>query len=170
MFTKNQLKAILLAGGHGTRGRPYTEFFPKALFPINGRPVIDHIVRYLSHFSIINEIIIICEFDNFGRQIINYFEGKELIIKKKLLFIEDKKTGTGGALLEAEKYLLNEPYFLTWFADNLCALDIKKFVTEYEKIRIKDQDIIGMVVTRKMRYEETGRVLLCQGRKGIRIT
>ena len=157
------MKAILLAGGHGTRGRPFTEFIPKALFPINGRPVIDHIVRYLSHSPKINEIIIICEFDNFGRQIINYFEGKEFILKKKIIFIEDKKTGTGGALLEVQKYLLNESFFLTWFADNLCALDINRLVAEYEKIRMQDREITGIVVTRNMRYEETGRVMLCQG-------
>jgi mannose-1-phosphate guanylyltransferase len=156
------LKAVLLAGGHGTRGRPFTEFIPKALFPINGRPVIDYIVRYLSHSRKINEIVIICEFDNFGRQIINYFEGKEFILKKKIIFIEDKKTGTGGALLEAQKYLVNEPFFLTWFADNLCALDINKLVTEYEKVRMQDKEVTGLVVTRNMRYEETGRVMLCQ--------
>jgi choline kinase len=69
-----KLKAILLAGGRGTRAKPFTEYFPKAMFPLNGRPIIDYIVRYLAQFSQINEIIIVCDFDNFGKQIINYFE------------------------------------------------------------------------------------------------
>ena len=48
------MKAVILAGGKGTRGKPYTEFFPKAMTPINGRPIIDYIVKYskLSDYTI----------------------------------------------------------------------------------------------------------------------
>ena len=63
------MKAIILAGGKGTRGKPYTEFFPKAMTPINGKPVIDYVIRYLQKFSFIKEIIIISDFTGLGGQI-----------------------------------------------------------------------------------------------------
>ncbi len=51
------MKAVILAGGKGTRGKPYTEYFPKAMTPINGKPLIDYIVKYLKSFSFVKEII-----------------------------------------------------------------------------------------------------------------
>ena len=85
------MKAILLAGGLGTKAKPFTDYCPKALIPVNGQPVIDHIVRHLSGFTLISEIIIVCEFDSFGKQIMNNFEGKDEIIDKKITFIEHEK-------------------------------------------------------------------------------
>ena len=67
------MKAVILAGGKGTRGKPYTEYFPKAMTPINGKPMIDYIVKYLKSFSFVNEIIIISDFNGLGGQIKNYY-------------------------------------------------------------------------------------------------
>jgi mannose-1-phosphate guanylyltransferase len=49
------LKAILLAGGHGVRAKPFTDYLPKALIPVDGRPVIDYVVRYLAKFPEISD-------------------------------------------------------------------------------------------------------------------
>lgn len=156
-----KLKAVLLAGGYGTRAKPFTDYFPKAMFPLDGRPVIDHIVRFLAHFSSISEIIIVCDFDSFGKQIINYFEGKDCLVGKSIKFVEDKKKGTGGSLLEVEKHIGQDEYFLVWFADNLTALKIDHMIQEYNLISAKDRGaIIGMIAVRKKRREETGRVIL----------
>ena len=70
------MKAVILAGGKGTRGKPYTEYFPKAMSPINGKPLIDYVVKYLKSFSFIKEIIIISDFIGLGGQIKNYYENK----------------------------------------------------------------------------------------------
>jgi mannose-1-phosphate guanylyltransferase len=156
-----KLKAVLLAGGYGTRAKPFTDYFPKAMFPLDGRPVIDHIVRFLAHFSSISEIIIVCDFDSFGKQIINYFEGKDCLVGKSIKFVEDKKKGTGGSLLEVEKHIGQDEYFLVWFADNLSALKIDHMIQEYNLLSTKDRGaIIGMIAVRKKRREETGRVIL----------
>ena len=127
--SRNGLNAVLLAGGYGTRARPFTYHIPKAMIPIDGKPSIDYIVRYLAKFSQVSGLFIICEFDGFGKQIINYFEGKKSIIGKPLTFIEDKKNGTGGALITIEKYVGEDGCFLVWFADNLCALRINNLYT-----------------------------------------
>jgi len=67
------VKDVILAGGKGTSGKPYTECFPKAMTPINGKPLIDHVVRYLKSFKFIDEVIIISDFSGMGEQIKNYF-------------------------------------------------------------------------------------------------
>src|SRR5215213_9994391 len=161
MPIKKKLKAILLAGGLGTRAKPFTDYSPKALIPIHGRPAIDHLARYLSKFSCVSEIIIVCEFDSFGRQIINYFDGKEKTIGKRITFIEDKKKGTGGSILHVEESVRDDGLFLVWFADNLCALQINGLVAEYNKVidEYKNQ-VLGVLVVSKKRHEETGRVIL----------
>ena len=53
------MKAVILAGGKGTRGKPFTEYFSKAMIPVNGKPLIEYVVKYIASSSIVNEIIII---------------------------------------------------------------------------------------------------------------
>lgn len=155
------MKIVLLAGGIGSRARPFSDYSPKALIPVNGKPLIDYIIRYVAKFSHITEIIIVCEFDSHGKQIMNYLEGKEQIIGKKIVFIEDRKKGTGGALLECKKSLEKDDFFMVWYADNLCALDINSLVEEYIKINNESNEtMIGIVVARSHRKEETGRLIL----------
>jgi NDP-sugar pyrophosphorylase family protein len=46
------MKAIILAGGKGTRLAPYTTIFPKPLMPIDGMPILEVVVKQLAHFQI----------------------------------------------------------------------------------------------------------------------
>ena len=68
------MKAVILAGGKGTRAKPFTDFFPKALIPVEGKPLIDHIVHFLSSFKIIDEIVIVSDYKGPGGQIQHYFK------------------------------------------------------------------------------------------------
>ena len=152
-----------MAGGHGQRAKPFSDYIPKAMIPVKGRPIIDHIIRYLERFSAVTSIIIVCEFDLFGKQIINYFEGKQNLLSKKITFIEDNKNGTGRALLKTQDLISNDEYFLVWFADNLCALNIQDLLNYYHLVRDflnRTSQIVGIIVSRKDRYEETGRVII----------
>tara|TARA_B100001105_G_C22386934_1_gene442432 strand:+ start:533 stop:1252 length:720 start_codon:yes stop_codon:yes gene_type:complete len=140
------VKAVILAGGKGTRGKPYTEYFPKAMLPINDKPLIDYIVNYLKSFSFIKEIIIISDFKGLGGQIKNYF-GNE----NNITFVQDSQSGTGGDLLHVEKKLKGESEFLLWFVDNLCAVDVKKMRETFRK-----KNSSACITTRTKRKEETG--------------
>ena len=71
------MKVIILAGGKGTRAKPFTDFFPKAMIPVEGRPLIDHIVSYVSSFSFIDEILIVSDFKGLGAQLKHYFENRK---------------------------------------------------------------------------------------------
>jgi len=154
---------LLIAGGSGIRAKPFSQYTPKPMISLDGRPMIDHIVRYLARFPEIDNFVIVCEFDEHGKQIINYFEGKERIVGKQIAFVEDKKNGTGGAILNAETEIGSDESFIVWFADNMCALDMDSLVKQYkflnESQKNHGKNIIGMVVTRDYRREETGRIV-----------
>ena len=147
------MKAVILAGGKGTRGKPYTEFFPKAMSPINNKPLIDYVVKYLKSFSFIKEIIIISDFNGLGGQIKNYYENQ-----KNIIFVQDSQSGTGGDLLHIERKLKNESEFLLWFVDNLCAVDVKKMKEIFKKKKSS-----ACIATRTKRKEETGFAIVKDG-------
>ena len=139
-----RLKAVILAGGKGTRARPFTDYFPKSMIPIDGKPMIYHIIKHISSFDFISEIIIVCDLKGFGGQIKNYFE------KSKVKFVQDSASGTAGDLTHLSGMIKNESFFL-WFSDNLCALDLKKMYKHYT-----DKKSLACIATRQFRKEETG--------------
>ncbi|MDE1765908.1 MAG: nucleotidyltransferase family protein [Thaumarchaeota archaeon] len=151
------MKAVVLAGGRGTRGRPFTDYIPKAMIPIDGKPLIAHIVRHLSSFKIISEIIVLADFDGLGKQIERYFENNTEI-KKPLKFVQDSQSGTGGDLIHLEKALGKDSEFLLWFVDNLTPLDIRNMHQFHMQKRT-----LATIATRKYRKEETGYAIVEDG-------
>ena len=147
------MKAVILAGGKGTRGKPYTEFIPKAMSPINDKPLIDYVVKYLKSFRLIKEIIIISDFNGLGGQVKNYLSNQ-----KNITFIQDSQSGTGGDLLHIEKNLKGESEFLLWFVDNLCAVDVKKMQETF-----LEKKSSACIATRTKRREETGFAIVENG-------
>jgi mannose-1-phosphate guanylyltransferase len=140
------VKAVILAGGKGTRGKPYTEYFPKAMTPINGKPLIDYVIKYLKSFSFVNEIIVISDFNELGGQIKNFYQNQ-----KGITFVQDSQSGTGGDLLHVANKLKDESEFVLWFVDNLCAIDLKKMRQVF-----REKNSSACIATRTRRREETG--------------
>ena len=145
------MKIVILAGGRGSRGKPFTDYFPKAMIPIEGKPLIDHIIKYVSSFNFIKEIIVLADYNGLGNQIRRYFEDKKTIHGKKIKFIQDSNSGTGGDLSHLSAILKKEQDFILWFVDKFCAIDLGKMYKFY-----KQKESIACVATRKYRKEETG--------------
>lgn len=149
------MKAVILAGGKGTRGKPYTDYFPKAMTPVEGKPLIDYIIKYIEKFDFIKEIIIITDLVGLGGQIKNYYQNYD---GKKLSFIQDAQNGTGGDLLCLKSKLGNDKNFLLWFVDNLCAIDLNEM-----KNRFQIKKSAACIATRTNRREETGFAIIKDG-------
>ena len=150
------MKAVILAGGSGTRGKPYTDFFPKAMIPINGKPLIHYIIDYIGSFKIIDEILIVSDFKGLGGQIQNYLEN--IVFRKKITFIQDSQSGTAGDLVHVSNKLRGTSEFLLWFVDNLCAIDLKKMLQKF-----KEKKSLACIATRNTRKEETGFAIVKDG-------
>ena len=151
------MKAVILAGGRGTRGRPFTEYIPKAMIPVQGRPLIYHVVKYLSKFDIIDSIIILGDFSGIGKQIEKYFEN-HISVKKPIKFIQDTQSGTGGDLIHLRSKLGKNKEFILWFVDNLCPVDINKMYRFH-----KDSKTVATIAVRRYRKEETGFAIVNKG-------
>lgn len=140
------MKAVILAGGQGTRGKPYTDYFPKAMIPINGIPLIDYVTRYLKSFDFIDELVIISDFERLGGQIKNYYSHS-----KDIVFLQDSQDGTGGDLVHLDGTLKDESEFVLWFVDNLCAVNIAEMADTF-----REKNSSACIATRTKRREETG--------------
>lgn len=151
------MKAVILAGGRGTRGRPFTEYIPKAMIPVQGRPLIYYVVKYLSKFDIIDSIIILGDFSGIGKQIEKYFEN-HISVKKPIKFIQDTQSGTGGDLIHLRSKLGKNKEFILWFVDNLCPVDINKMYRFH-----KDSKTTATIAVRRYRKEETGFAIVNKG-------
>ena len=151
------MKAVILAGGRGTRGKPFTDYIPKAMIPVQGRPLVHHIAKYLTKFDIIDEVIILGDFSGIGKQIEKYFEN-HTAFKKPIKFIQDSQSGTGGDLIHLGAILGKNKEFVLWFVDNLCPIDINKMYHFH-----KDSKTTATIAVRRFRKEETGFAIVNKG-------
>jgi NDP-sugar pyrophosphorylase family protein len=90
------MRAVILAGGLGTRLRPYTTIIPKPLVPIGDRPVLEHIIRSLIKCGV--DRIDLCV-GHLGQLICVYLAHADLPRDGRLSFHwESEPLGTAGAL------------------------------------------------------------------------
>ena len=117
------MKAVILAGGLGTRLRPLTEDIPKPMLPISGKPILGHVIDHLKSHGI-TEIIITAGYKK--EKIEEYFGDGSIFGVSIEYSIENEPMGTAGCLLPL-KDKLNETFLLIG-ADNLTKLDVGKFI------------------------------------------
>ena len=116
------MKAMILAGGLGTRLSPLTDNKPKALVPFKGVPLLERVVRNIAAAGI-NHIIV--NVHHFAEQVIEFMDhlhidGVELSVSDETRQLMD----TGGALLHAREFFEGDEDFLVHNVDVVTNLDI----------------------------------------------
>jgi glucose-1-phosphate cytidylyltransferase len=121
------MKAVILAGGYGTRISEETKLKPKPMIEIGGKPILWHIMNRYSFYGI-NDFIICCGYK--GDKIKEYFlENKE---SWNVSCIDTGlETMTGGRLKRIKK-LVNDTFCFT-YGDTLNNLDIKKVIKFHKR-------------------------------------
>ena len=122
------MKAVILAGGKGTRLKPYTTAFPKPLMPIGDKPILEIVIRQLKSYGFDKIIMAV---GHLAELIMTFFnDGSKYGIKIKYTR-EDQPLGTAGplALMKEE---LNET-FLMMNGDVLTALDYSDLVNYHKR-------------------------------------
>ena len=117
------MKAIVVAGGHGSRLYPLTNFTHKTLLPLCGRPIIDYVLSTIRHAGI-NDITII------GNKFIDKI--REHVGSEVKYVLEEEPLGVAAALQLAREGNENCP-LLIWFSDNITNIDLKRDVDEFIK-------------------------------------
>ena len=136
------MKAVILAGGLGTRISEETDLKPKPMVEVGGRPILWHIMKIYSAHGI-NDFIICCGYRGYiiKEYFANYFLHQSDVtfnMKNNTMQVHQKRvepwkitlvdtgenTMTGGRLLQVADYIKNEKYFLFTYGDGVSDIDI----------------------------------------------
>jgi len=123
------MRAVILAGGRGTRLKPFTASFPKPLVPLGDTPVIDLLIRSLVRSGISD---ITLTLGHLSELIQAYFAQRQPFLNgAKLSFaVEREPTGTAGSLASVDG--LDET-FLVANGDLLTNLDFQELVSFHRR-------------------------------------
>lgn len=112
-------QAVILAGGLGTRLKPFTEDNPKPMYPIQGKPFLEYLIEQARSFGF-QEILLLLGYK--AEKIIDYFgDGSRLGIRISYR-VTPAEYETGSRLLDAAPHL-NDTFFLM-YSDNYCPVDL----------------------------------------------
>jgi NDP-sugar pyrophosphorylase family protein len=122
------MKAVILAGGKGTRLAPYTTVFPKPMLPIGDKPILDTIIRQLAYYGFEEIILSVGYLAELLQAYFAYCNG--LPENLKLSYVrENRPLGTAGSLSLVPK---QKEAILVMNGDTLTTIDYRKLV-EFHK-------------------------------------
>jgi mannose-1-phosphate guanylyltransferase/phosphomannomutase len=121
------MKAVVMAGGEGTRLRPLTSNQPKPMVPIVGKPCMEHILELL-HTHGFEDVVITVAF--LPQAIRSYFGDGDALGLNVEYSVEESPLGTAGSVRLASDRL--DDTFLVISGDALCDIDLGKIV-EYHR-------------------------------------
>jgi len=162
MVNLSNHKAVILAGGKGTRLYPVTYEIPKPLLPVKRRPIINYLIDLFFGQGIKDIVVLINkdfrgEFDWWKKR---YYPSAISGRTPKIQFIEEKRPlGTFGGLFYLKNWIGDSPFFLT-NGDELKKIDLKKMAQFHNQFPVS-----GTVALVKVPNPENYGVVVCQ--KGI---
>lgn len=118
------MKAVVMAGGEGTRLRPMTASMPKPLLPIVNKPIMEHVLRLLQRHGF-SETVVTVQF--LASLVRNYFGDGEDFGMPLHYATEETPLGTAGSVKNAEN-LLRDDTFLVISGDALTDFDLTDLV------------------------------------------
>lgn len=149
------MKAVILAGGYGTRISEETAAKPKPMIEIGGRPILWHIMKMYSHFGI-NDFVICCGYKGYviKEYFANYFlhmsdvtfDMKTNSMQVHQQYAEPWKvtlvdtgleTMTGGRLKRVAQYVKDEEAFCMTYGDGVSDVDIGALVAFHKAQNVK---------------------------------
>lgn len=117
------MKAVIMAGGEGTRLRPLTCNRPKPMVPIANKPVMEHIIELLKIHKL-DEVAVTLQY--MPEQIKDYFgDGREFGISMRY-YIEHTPLGTAGSVKNAENFL--DETFIVISGDAITDIDLQEAI------------------------------------------
>ena len=144
------MKAMILAAGMGARLKPLTDTTPKALIPVGGKPMIEHLILKLK-LAGVNQIVI--NIHHLGDQIIDFLaQNNNFGIDIQISDERDYLLDTGGAIKKAQPFLDGDEPFLVHNVDILSNVDIQQLYQTH----IETNSLATLLVSKR----DTSRYLL----------
>lgn len=123
------MKALIFAAGLGTRLKPLTDTMPKALVPIDGKPLLEHVILKLKAAGF-NQIIV--NVHHFPDQIIEFLKSKNNFdFRIEISDERDKLLDTGGGVKKAKWFFDDGKPFLVHNVDILSNIDLQSLYQQH---------------------------------------
>ena len=154
---------MIFAAGLGTRLRPLTDKIPKALVPIGGKPLLEHIIEKLKS-SGFDEIIV--NVHHFPEQIIDFLNSKNNFnIRVEISDESDLLLDTGGGIRKAAHFFDDNKPFLVHNVDILSNIDLSELYSAH----LQKNTLATLAVSQRntARYLLFDKELRLQGWKNI---
>ena len=144
------MKAMIFAAGTGSRLKPFTDHTPKALIPVAGKPMLEHVILKLKEAGF-NEIVV--NVHHLGDQIIDFLTlnnnfGLEIHISDE----RDYLLETGGGIKHAARFLQGDEPFLVHNVDIVSNVNLKELYNHH----LQTNPLATLLVSKR----ETSRNLL----------
>lgn len=137
-------QAVILAGGLGTRLRPFTNEHPKPMYPFNGHPFIEYLIKQVKTFGI-DEVILLLGYK--ADQIQECLGDGSKYGIRIIYSVTPVAYDTGNRLVSVYECLADR--FLLMYCDNYCPIDYNRLVEEADK---NDSDVQLSVYANKDGY------------------
>ena len=125
------MKAVILAGGYGTRISEESYLKPKPMIEIGGKPILWHILKTYSKYDI-NEFVICCGYK--GEQIKEYFTKLDSTSWDIQLVDTGLDTLTGGRLKRIQDHI--DDTFCVTYGDGLSDIDISRLISFHKEKKV----------------------------------
>ena len=120
------MKAVIIAGGLGTRLRPLTNNTPKPMLPIGEKPILEHLVNWTKKGGI--KSVILCV-SYLRESIEDYFGDGEKFGVKIEYAISKKQLATAGQLKTAEKFIDDD--FVCMYGDSILNFSLRSMIKQH---------------------------------------
>jgi glucose-1-phosphate cytidylyltransferase len=146
MSNNSKIKAVILAGGYGTRISEETSIKPKPMIEIGGKPILWHILKMYSSHGV-NDFIICCGYkgyvikEYFANYFLHHSDVTFNISKNKMIVHDERaepwnvtlvdtgeKSMTGGRIKSISKYVQEDDYFCMTYGDGLSDVNISELI------------------------------------------
>lgn len=148
------MKAVILAGGLGTRISEETQIKPKPMVEVGGRPILWHVMKIYSHYGI-NDFVICCGYKGYviKEYFANYFlhmsnvtfdmASNQMEVHQNLaepwrvtLVDTGEATMTGGRLKRVQDFVKDEEAFCFTYGDGVADIDIPRLLDFHREKRV----------------------------------
>ena len=122
------MKAVILAGGLGTRLRPLTNKKPKPMLPLGKKPLLEYLIEWIKKNGV-KEIVLCVSY--LHKMIEDYFEDGQKFGVKIEYAISSKPLATAGQLKTAQKFI--DDTFVCVYGDSIFDFSLKNMIDEHKE-------------------------------------
>jgi glucose-1-phosphate cytidylyltransferase len=116
------VKVVILAGGRGTRASPFTDYMPKPMMPVCGKPII---ARVMEIFAAQGHADFVLSVGYRKENIIDYFETRRT--EWRVTIVDTGEDADTGARVERCRHLLQDTFIVT-YSDGICDVHLAKLL------------------------------------------